>query len=160
MKAAAQSSRANGFTLLEILVAVSVLGIALVSLLGLHARNITLTAETQDMTMAAMLASRIVAVTKAGRVPEEGLVEGKFTAQERDSFRFDEMYGGEGSDRFVWTREVVNAASLLPGLFVVTVAVGPPDAAPSVELRFAMADKARILRSFKAATRARSSSEP
>jgi prepilin-type N-terminal cleavage/methylation domain-containing protein len=160
VKAPAQSSRANGFTLLEILVAVSVLGIALVSLLGLHARNITLTAETQDMTMAAMLASRIVAVTKAGRVPEEGLVEGKFTAQERDSFRFDEMYGGEGSERFVWTREVVNAASLLPGLFLVRVAVGPPDAAPSVELRFAMADKARILRSFKAAARARSSSEP
>ena len=65
-----QSQR--GFTLLEILVAVAILGVALVSLLGLHARNLRLFSESQDVTIAGLLASRLAAETQAGAFPPIG----------------------------------------------------------------------------------------
>jgi prepilin-type N-terminal cleavage/methylation domain-containing protein len=132
--------RGRGFTLLEILVAVTILGIALVSLLGLHARNIRLTAETQELTMATMLASRIVATTRAGAIPPEGTVEGTFSANEQASVNFDEIYGGEGSEDYVWVRDVRRAPNppAPPGLFLIRVSVSPRDATHGAELNFAM----------------------
>ena len=58
----------NGFTLLEVLVAVTILGVAVVSLAGLHARNIRLMNRSQDMNVAAMLASRLTASMRGVRM--------------------------------------------------------------------------------------------
>lgn len=160
-RACSGKETSRGFTLLEILVAVTVLGIALVSLLGLHARNIRLTSHTQDMTTATMLASRLVAVTKAGEIPTEGVTEGTFTSKELGSLRHDEVYGGEDSDRFVWKREVADLVLMpgMPPLRLVTIAVGEADADPVAELRFTMAEKAKIRRALEALGRFRGGGE-
>jgi prepilin-type N-terminal cleavage/methylation domain-containing protein len=153
----------SGFTLLEILVAVSVLGIALVSLLGLHARNIRLAAETQDMTMAAMLASRVVAITKAGSLPREGVEKGRFTSNERESARGDEIYGGEGSEDFLWHREVGPPDIPLPPEAeprVITVSVTRSgEKVPAAQLTFLMANKAKIIRALAAGAALRERNE-
>jgi len=148
----------GGFTLLEILVSVTILGIALVSLLGLHARDLHLTAETQEMTTAAMLAQRLVALTKAGEIPAEGTVEGTFTSRERESLRADEIYGGEGSERFVWKRAVEPIPGL-PGLWAINISVGEPDAVAAAELHFAVGNKARLAAILAAILGARGSSD-
>ncbi len=141
--------------------AVSVLGIALVSLLGLHARNIRLTAQTQDMTTAAMLASRLVAVTKAGTMPREGVEEGRFIASERESVGGDEVYGGEGSEDFVWRREVgppefPMPSEVEPRLIRVSVR-REGETRPAAELSFLMADKRKLIQVMAAAAAYRKS---
>jgi general secretion pathway protein I len=68
----------RGFTLLEVLVAVAVLGFALVSLLGLHVRNIDLIARDQRVTEATMLARGLMAEVDARPFPELGATEGDF----------------------------------------------------------------------------------
>jgi general secretion pathway protein I len=70
--------RTHGFTLLEVLVAVAVLGLALVSLLGLHVRNIDLIARDQRVTEATMLARGLMAEIDAGPFPDLGAEEGDF----------------------------------------------------------------------------------
>jgi general secretion pathway protein I len=50
----------GGFTLLEVLVAVAVVGFALVSLLGLHGRNVKMTIRDQNMTRATLLARELI----------------------------------------------------------------------------------------------------
>ena len=101
-------SRAAGFTLLEVLVAVAVLGVAVVTLLGLQARNMKLAADTRDLTVAGLLASSLAAKTKSGPFPESGTLQGKFTADDDETATdFQEQFGGvEGADRFVWQRTV------------------------------------------------------
>jgi prepilin-type N-terminal cleavage/methylation domain-containing protein len=97
-----------GFTLLEILVAVAVLGVALTSLLGLQARNVRLTAEAQQLTVAGMLASRLVADVQAGDFPAAGSEEGKFVADENDvSSSFNHVFGGTLAEGMVWRRETL-----------------------------------------------------
>ena len=144
MKHSRTHRRATGFTLLEILVAVTILGIALVSLLGLHARNIRLTAETQELTMANLLASRLVAITKAGRIPEDGVLEGAFTDDDGQSLRLDKIYGGEESDGYTWTRNTRPAPDVLPFTKFITVSVSPPGARSRTELHFVMANRERL----------------
>jgi type II secretion system protein I len=98
---------ARGFTLLEVLVAVAVLGVAVVTLLGLQARNVKIAAQTRDLTIASLLASSLAATAKAGTFPEEGTIDGTFTADDRDASQLDREYGGaEAAGRFVWRRTV------------------------------------------------------
>jgi general secretion pathway protein I len=127
--------RAGGFTLLEMLVAVAVLGVALVTLLGLHARNIGLAARSQELTQAGTLASRLVATTRAAGVPQVGETQGRFVSDSRSELDVNTEYGGPGSDRFVWAREVV-APTSMPFIRIVTVSVGHPDTEPLVQLSF------------------------
>jgi general secretion pathway protein I len=87
---------ARGFTLLEVLVAVAVLGLALVSLLGLHVRNIDLIARDARITEATMLARGLMAEVDAGPFPELGLSDGDFELD------YPERYPGVR-----WEREVV-----------------------------------------------------
>lgn len=114
--------RARGFTLLEMLVAVSVLAVALVSLLGLHARNLRLAAEAEDMTVAGLLASSLAAEIRAGPLPEEGLIEGRFGNNDTVGGDLNEKYGGSLGARFLWRRRVVSLDPLQARAVRITVA--------------------------------------
>ena len=87
---------ASGFTLLEVLVAVAVLGLALVSLLGLHVRNIDLIARDTRITEATLLARGLMAEVDAGPFPELGFTEGDFELD------YPDLHPGVR-----WEREVV-----------------------------------------------------
>jgi prepilin-type N-terminal cleavage/methylation domain-containing protein len=117
----------RGFTLLEILVAVAILGVALVSLLALHARNLRLFAESQDVTVAGLLASRLAAETQSGAFPTVGTESGTFVAFDEDpSLAFGERTGGNLATRFSWRRDVESTG--LENLRRVRVAVYAGDA--------------------------------
>lgn len=114
-----------GFTLLEILVAVAVLGVALTSLLGLQARNVRLTAEAQQLTVAGMLASRMVADVQADEFPSIGTEEGEFVGEEKDvSSSFNQVFGGTLGDGMVWRRETLETGLENLRRVQVTVAAG------------------------------------
>jgi len=112
----------RGFTLLEVLVAVAVLGVALTALLALHAGNIRLTAEAQDLTVATMLASRLAALAKAQDYPRVGTEQGTFSDELVIQSQFNEEYGGPLSEDFLWRREV--EATGLENLRLVRISVG------------------------------------
>ena len=98
---------ARGFTLLELLEAVAILGVALVSLVGLHARNLRLLAESQQTTLAALLASRLAAEAQSGAFPQIGSESGGFVAlDESPSEPLDERIGGELARGLSWRRDV------------------------------------------------------
>jgi general secretion pathway protein I len=102
--------RTRGFTLLEVLVAVAVLGMALVSLLALHVRNIDLIARDQRVTEATLLARDIMTDVEAGPFPDLGLTEGDFEEEYPDRF-----------PGLRWEREVTPAP--VPGVREVRVRV-------------------------------------
>jgi len=79
---------ARGFTLLEVLVAIAVIATALVSLLGLHGRNIQIVAADQQIARATLLAQQ--AMTQA-------LVSAEFPdpTQSRGDFAGDPGYHWE-----------------------------------------------------------------
>lgn len=78
LRRSVRTGEAAGFTLLEVLVAVAVLGLALVSLLALHVRNIDLVARDTRITEATLLARGLMAEIDAGPFPDLGLAEGDF----------------------------------------------------------------------------------
>lgn len=97
----------RGFTLLEILVSVAILGVAMVSLLGLHARNLRLFAEAQDMTVAGLLASRLATETQAMAFPSLGTEVGAFVDFADDpSTSFGERTGGNAARGLSWRRTI------------------------------------------------------
>lgn len=59
-KASRPIPRQDGFTLLEVMVAVFVVAVAFTSLLTLHGRNIKMTIRDQNMTRATLLARELV----------------------------------------------------------------------------------------------------
>ncbi len=106
----ARADTTRGFTLLEVLVAVAVLGLALVSLLGLHVRNIDLIARDQRITEATLLARGLMAEVDAAPFPDLGVTEGDFEVD------YPERYPD-----LRWEREVVRlpagrARGARPGL--------------------------------------------
>src|SRR5688572_13178317 len=78
--------RPRGFTLLEVLVAVAVLGLGLVSLLGLHVRNIDLIGRDQRVTEATLLARALMAEVESGPFPDLGLETGDFELDYPDRY--------------------------------------------------------------------------
>jgi len=86
----------RGFTLLEVLVAVAVLGLALVSLLGLHVRNLDLIDRDQRVTEATLLARGLMAEVDAAPFPDLGITDGDF------ELRYPERYPD-----LRWEREVL-----------------------------------------------------
>jgi general secretion pathway protein I len=108
------SARRAGFTLLEVLVAVAVLGLALVSLLGLHVRNLALVERDQRITEATLLARGLMTEAEVEPFPDVGLTSGDF--EERYPGRFPGLR---------WEREV--APTPVPDVHEVRVRVSRGD---------------------------------
>lgn len=83
----------SGFTLLEVLAAVAIVGIALVMLLRLHLLSLDATLAAQDLTTAVLLAEGRMATFMA-QSPPEGEGQGQFD--------------GPGLERFSWTTSVTD----------------------------------------------------
>jgi general secretion pathway protein I len=85
VKHQAQTS-APGFTLLEVLVAVAIVAIALVTFMGLHLRSLDATIRAQDLTTAVLLAQGKVATM--GEFPDTGEEQGKFEGPDLERFQW------------------------------------------------------------------------
>jgi general secretion pathway protein I len=77
---------ASGFTLLEVLVAVAIVAIALVTFMGLHLRSLDATIRAQDLTTAVLLAQG--KMTTMGEFPDTGEERGKFEGPELERFQW------------------------------------------------------------------------
>lgn len=72
-------SRAAGFTLIEVLVALTIIAFAFVGLLGLHNRNLAMVANDQDLTRATLLARRFITnMELIEQFPDVGTNHGEF----------------------------------------------------------------------------------
>ena len=79
-------TRAAGFTLLEVLVAVAIVAIALVTFMGLHLRSLDATIRAQDLTTAVLLAQAKMATM--GEFPDTGEEQGRFEGPELERFQW------------------------------------------------------------------------
>lgn len=111
----------RGFTLLEVLIATAILGVAVVTLLGLHGRNLSLSSDAETLTVAGTLAGDVLAIARIAPVLEIGSTEGTFAARRTDADGERVLYGGLLSGPFVWSRDVTPTA--LPTLLQVRVRV-------------------------------------
>jgi general secretion pathway protein I len=84
-----------GFTLLEVLIAIAVLGIALLALLSLEHQDLQSVIRGQEVSRAAMLAQALMTQAELQRFPPLGTSSGDF----------DRMYSGRYPN-FRWTRSV------------------------------------------------------
>lgn len=85
------TTRCRGFTLLEIMVALAIIGVAFVALLGLRNRDIVLHERGRSIIEATALAQQRMGEVLIGEYPSLGTSEGQFE---------------EGSARFVWRQDV------------------------------------------------------
>ncbi|MCG5500736.1 type II secretion system minor pseudopilin GspI [Ectothiorhodospira sp. B14B] len=77
----------QGFTLLEVLVAVTILAVALGAVIKLGSDNARVAAELRDRTYAHWVASNVMARYRAGlEVPAEAVVRGSSMMAEREWF--------------------------------------------------------------------------
>jgi prepilin-type N-terminal cleavage/methylation domain-containing protein len=118
---ARRSGKQRGFTLLEVLVATAILGVAVVTLLGLHARNLSLASEAETVTVAATLAGDAMTAALLDPALELGSENGRFATTRRDADGRRVLYGGARSAEFRWSREVL--ATALPTLRQVRIQV-------------------------------------
>ena len=79
-------TRVAGFTLLEVLVAVAIVAIALVTFMGLHLRSLDATIRAQDLTTAVLLAQGKMATM--GEFPDTGEEQGKFAGPDLERFQW------------------------------------------------------------------------
>jgi general secretion pathway protein I len=87
--------RARGFTLLEVMVALSVLATALVALLSLHARNIQIVGDDRQIVRATLLAqAAMTEILLAEPFPEIGERGGEF--EEDPGFAWRAEFLGPG----------------------------------------------------------------
>src|SRR5438093_12931757 len=77
---------AAGFTLLEVVVAVAIVAIALVTFMGLHLHSLDDTIRAQDLTTAVLLAQGKLATM--GEFPDTGETQGKFEGPELARFQW------------------------------------------------------------------------
>jgi general secretion pathway protein I len=102
--------RLKGFTLLEVLVAMAVLAVALVSLLGLYNRSLLLTIRAQRLSTATLLAEEMLTRTQL-----EGTTAMRMTAGD-----FADLHPGQYPE-FRWYRTLHPTA--LEGLWELRVGV-------------------------------------
>ena len=97
----------RGFTLLEVMVAIAILGTALVSLLSLHHQSMQSVIRAQDMTRASMLAQAVMTEAELERFPDLGTSSGDFQSSfpgQFQDFRWQRVV--EASANFPDVREV------------------------------------------------------
>jgi general secretion pathway protein I len=117
--------RARGFTLLEVMVAIAILGIALLGLLGLHHQSMQSVIRAQQATRASMLAQAVMTEAELERFPELGRTSGNFEAS----------FPGEFPD-FRWQREVAASGMFIDVRMVrVLISYGP-----GLKQRFALVE--------------------
>jgi len=109
-----RSSRA-GFTLLEVMIAVGVLGIALLSLLALHNSNLQSVIRGQELSTASTLAQGLMSNAELERIPMPG----------RSNGDFEKLFPGQYRN-FRWERDV-ELSGMFPDIrkVQVTVYYGP-----------------------------------
>jgi prepilin-type N-terminal cleavage/methylation domain-containing protein len=133
----------RGFTLLEVLVATTILGVAVVALLGLHARNLGLAGDAENITIAGTLAEDVLAIARLDPALEEGSTRGLFVARADDADGKSRIYGGPLGAEFTWSREVLPTA--LPTLRQIRVSVARKnETRPLAELWAAQAVKVTL----------------
>jgi general secretion pathway protein I len=106
-----RAPRASGFTLIEVMVALTVVAFAFVALLGLHNRNLAMIGRDADLTDAMLLARQLI-------------TEMEVTEQWPDTGGRTGEYAG-----FVWEREVEDTE--LPSVRRVRLRVARDPASPS-----------------------------
>ena len=102
---------ARAFTLLEVMVAIAILGIALMGLLGLQHQSIQSIIHAQQSTRASMLAQAVMTEAELERYPDLG----------RSNGDFESSFPGEFPD-FRWEREVAESGTF-PDVRVVKVLI-------------------------------------
>lgn len=79
MRVSQSAPAADGFTLIEVMVALTIVAFAFIGLLGLHNRNIALIARDQDLTRATLLARQFITEMELiEQVPDVGVSRGEF----------------------------------------------------------------------------------
>jgi general secretion pathway protein I len=110
-RGAPRASHQRGFTLLEVMVAIAILGISLLALLGLHHSSLQSVIRSQDTTQAVMLAQALMTEAELERFPPVG----------NSSGNFDNMFPGLYRN-FQWQRQVMQAPTF-PDVRIVKVLV-------------------------------------
>ncbi len=103
--------RARAFTLIEVMVAIAILGIALLGLLGLQHQSMQSVIRAQQTTRASMLAQSVMTEAELERFPDLGTTTGNF----------ESSFHGEFPD-FQWER-TVEASGMFPDVRKVRVTV-------------------------------------
>lgn len=114
--AAARRRRcAPAFTLLEVMIAVAVLGITMLSLLALHHQDMQNVIRAEQMSHAMMLAQSLMTEAELQRIPPAGVTSGDF----------EQLYPGQYPG-YRWQR-TVDGSPLFPDLIQVSIhiAYGP-----------------------------------
>ncbi len=101
----------RAFTLLEVMIAIAILGIALLALLALHHQNLQGLIRSEEITRAAMLAQRLMTDAELARFPVLGTTNGDF----------QKLFPGQYPD-YRWQEKVTQSA-LFPDVRKVTVRV-------------------------------------
>jgi len=104
-------ARGAGFTLLEVMIALAVLGIAMLALLALDHQDLQSVIRARELTQAAMLAQNLMTQAELDRFPEAG----------QSSGTFDKQFPGQYAN-FRWERTVADSG-LFPDLRKVTIVV-------------------------------------
>lgn len=119
-------SRTGGFTLLEVMIALAVVAIALVTLLGLATRSLTLNERVQRITQATLLAQQRLAEIETGAAQESPgeAASGRF-ASPFDGYRWRVDYTEtplaavrQVTVAVIWGREEQNEAVALSSFLV------------------------------------------
>jgi len=85
----------SGFTLLEVMIAVGVLGVAMLALLSLHDSNLQSVLRGQELSTASVLAQGMMSIAEMERIPVTGTTSGDF----------EKLYPGAYRN-FKWRRNV------------------------------------------------------
>jgi general secretion pathway protein I len=110
---------ADGFTLLEVMVALTIVAIAFVGLLGLHNRNLALVGRDQDLTQAVLLARQFITEMEVVEgFPDTGSSSGEFANHpgfkwERDVSETSLPDVREVHLRVIWDERIPNACQLV-----------------------------------------------